>query len=183
LLSWHVSPEERLDLRGEAELQEFEAIITALRSDEPLPAGRLDYDHYLAIHWHLFQDVYDWAGRIRTVRMSKLNSTFCYPEHIEAQMRRLFDELASENHFRNLDSESFAKKAAHFLAELNAIHPFREGNGRTQNVFLSILANRAGHPIDFGRLHPPDMLQAMIASFAGDERPLADLILRLRRAS
>jgi cell filamentation protein len=95
----------RLDLRTQAELQEFEAMITAERSDEPLPAGRLDYDHYLAIHRHLFQEIYDWAGQIRTVRITKENSVFCYPEHIEAQMRRLFDELASEDHLRNLDSE------------------------------------------------------------------------------
>jgi cell filamentation protein len=173
----------RLDLRTQTELQEFEAMITAQRSDEPLPAGRLDYDHYLAIHHHLFQDVYDWAGQIRTVRMSKQNNVFCYPEYIEPQMQRLFDDLASDNHLCNLDSESFAKRAAHFLTELNAIHPFREGNGRTQTVFLSSLANHAGHPADFDRLHPPEMLAAMIASFAGDEQPLADLILRLMRPS
>jgi cell filamentation protein len=172
----------RLDLRTQSELQEFEAMITAQRADEPLPAGRLDCDHYLAIHRHLFQDVYDWAGQVRTVRMAKENSVFCYPEHIEFQMRRLFSELAADNWFRDLGAESFASKAAHFLAELNAIHPFREGNGRTQNVFFSILANRSGHPLDFRCLRPPDMLQAMIASFAGDERALRDLILGLMRA-
>jgi cell filamentation protein len=171
----------RLDLRTQAELDAFEAAITTQRADEPLPAGQLDADHYRAIHRHLFQDVYDWAGDIRTVRITKGSSAFCFPENIETQMRRVFGDLARENQFGGLDSASFAAKAAHFLAELNAIHPFREGNGRTQNVFLGVLADQAGHPLDFQRLNPPDMMQAMIASFEGDEGPLRGLILRLMR--
>src|SRR5437870_6102975 len=83
----------RLDLRTQAELDEFEATITTQRASEPLPAGRLDYTHYLAIHQHLFQDVYDWAGEIRTVRMGKQDSMFCYPEHIDSQMRSLFEQF------------------------------------------------------------------------------------------
>jgi cell filamentation protein len=171
----------RLDLRTQDELDEFEALITTQRADEPLPAGRLDYNHYRAVHHHLFQDVFDWAGEIRTVRITKGSSTFCYPENIDAQMRSLFAQLAADNCLGDLDAKAFAAKAAHFMAELNAIHPFREGNGRTQNVFLVILAERAGHALDFERLHPPDMMQAMIASFLGDERPLMELILRLMR--
>jgi cell filamentation protein len=169
----------RLDLRTQRELDTFEAMITLQRADEPLPAGQLDYDHYRAIHRHLFQDVFEWAGEIRTVRVSKGESAFCYPENIDREMHRVFAELANENNLLELDMDSFARKAAHVLAELNAIHPFREGNGRTQNVFLMLLANRAGHPLDFERLNPPEMMQAMIASFNGDEAPLASLILRL----
>jgi cell filamentation protein len=96
-------------------------------------------------------------------------------------MKKLFAWLESENHLRDLDSDPFAAKAAHLLAELNAIHPFREGNGRTQNVFLYVLADRAGHPLDLDRLYPPDMIEAMVASFSGDEQPLANLILTLMR--
>jgi cell filamentation protein len=66
--------------------------------------------------------------------------------------------------------------AAHFLAELNAIHPFREGNGRTQLSFLTLLAAQAGHPLALNRMNPKDMLAAMIASFKSDEAPLASLI-------
>jgi cell filamentation protein len=171
----------RLDLRTQSELDAFEAMITMQRADEPLPAGRLDYAHYRAIHRHLFQDVFDWAGEIRTVRIGKQDSMFCYPENIDREMNGLFGQLQAEDHFRGLDANGFASKAAHFLAELNAIHPFREGNGRTQNVFLLLLADRAGHPLDFERLDPPDMMQAMIASFGGNEQPLADLILQLMR--
>jgi cell filamentation protein len=172
----------RLDLRTQAELDRFETFITAQRADEPLPAGRLDASYYRAIHHHLFQDVYDWAGEFRTVRIGKQDAKFCYPENIDREMRQLFRRFVDESHFRDLDAHSFAGKAAHFLAELNAIHPFREGNGRTQLTFLKILADQAGHPLDFERLHAPAMMQAIITSFGQDEQPLAELILQLMRA-
>jgi cell filamentation protein len=121
----------RLGLRTQAQLEAFEAEITAQRASEPLPAGRLSYTHYRAIHRHLFQDVYAWAGKVRTIRIAKQGNVFCYPEYIDREMRRLFAELFRQRHLRGLDADSFAKKAELLLAELNAIHPFREGNGRT----------------------------------------------------
>jgi len=171
----------RLGLRSQEQLDAFEAEITTQRGNEAFPDGTLDDEHYRSIHRHLFQDIFDWAGTIRTVRITKGASTFCYPENIDAEMRKLFRQLAADDHLRGLAAEAFAAKAAHVLAELNAIHPFREGNGRTQNAFLKLVAERAGHPLDFERLNPPDMMQAMVASFAGNEAPLAALILRLMR--
>jgi cell filamentation protein len=166
----------RLDLRTQAELDAFETFITAQRADEPLPGGRLSYRHYRAIHRHLFQDVYLWAGRLRTVRIAKQGSMFAYPEHIDREMRRLFRTLAAERYFRNLDQPTFARKSAHFLAELNAIHPFREGNGRTQLTFLALLAERAGHPLDLDRLKPTAVMRATIQSFEGQEQALVRVI-------
>jgi cell filamentation protein len=109
----------RLHLRRQEELDRFEAFISTQRADEPFPTGNLDFRHYCAIHRHLFQDVYAWAGRIRTVRMSKGTSTFCYPEHIERELRRVFSDLRADGYFRQLDAATFAGKAAHLLAELN----------------------------------------------------------------
>jgi cell filamentation protein len=169
----------RLGIRDQAALDAFEADVTAERAAQPLPPGRLSYRHYRAIHWHLFHDVYSWAGRIRTVRIAKQGSAFCYPEHIDREMRRLFSDLAKQKRFRGLESADFAAHAAHFLAELNAIHPFREGNGRTQLSFLTVLAEHAEHPLAFARLEPATILKAMINSFEGDERPLAALIRQL----
>jgi cell filamentation protein len=169
----------RLNLRTQSQLDKFEAFITAQRADEPLPLGRLSYRHFRAIHRHLFQDIYDWAGKIRTVRIAKQGSMFAYPEHIDREMRRLFRNLADERHFRNLGTFSFSMQAAHFLAELNAIHPFREGNGRTQLTFLTVLAERAGHPLALERLDPAAVLKAVIRSFGGREQALAKLILGL----
>jgi cell filamentation protein len=166
----------KLDLREQADLEAFEAEITHARAQEPLPPGNLDFVHYKAIHNHLFQDVYDWAGVIRTVRIAKGGHPFCFPENIEGQATGLFGALAMDHYLSGLDSATFATKAAHFLSELNAIHAFREGNGRTQLSFFAVLADHAGHPLDFARLDPEAMLDAMIASFAGDEMPLANII-------
>lgn len=166
----------KLKLKTQKELDEFEAEITAQRAEEPLPAGNLTYPHYRAIHKHLFQDVYDWAGKIRTVRISKGGSMFCYPESIDREMSKLFSTLAGQQRLKGTTPDKFATKAAHFLAELNAIHPFREGNGRTQLTFLTLLAETAGHPLAMQRLDPEKVMQAMIDSFGGDEKPLAALI-------
>jgi cell filamentation protein len=152
-------------IRNRRALAEFEAISTAQRSDEPLPAGRLSVSHYRAIHRHLFQDVYRWAGSFRTVRMGKQQNVFCYPEHILREMRKLFDKLRRQRHLRKLSADRLAVEAAHFLATLNAIHPFREGNGRTQTTFIALIADRAGHPLDLDRLRPTRFLSAMVASF------------------
>jgi cell filamentation protein len=86
-------------LRDQAALEAFEAISTAQRADEPLPGGRLSISDYCAVHHHLFQDVYSWAGKYRTVRLSKGGSAFCYPKHIAAEMRGLFARLKTARFF------------------------------------------------------------------------------------
>lgn len=168
--------------RTQDALDAFEAVMVAQRFEEPLPAGRLSTAHYRAIHRHLFGDVYAWAGRYRSVRISKGGSQFCYPEHIALQMRQLFARLKRDSFLHDRTPEQFAADAAHIIAELNAIHPFREGNGRTQNAFLVLLAATAGHPLALNRLDPALLLQATIISFGGNERPLRQLIMSLIRA-
>lgn len=169
----------RLGLRDQSDLDEFEAESTAQRFSEPLPAGRLGVAHYCAVHRHIFGDVYAWAGRFRSVRIAKGGSMFCYPEHIAREMRRVFAELHAANGFRGRSVGEFASGAAHFLAELNAIHPFRDGNGRSQLAFLVLVADQAGHSLNFDRLKPGSFLDAMIQSFSGKERALTDEISRL----
>jgi cell filamentation protein len=171
----------KLGLKNQAELDAFEAEITAQRASEPLPAGRLTFRHYKAIHRHLFQDVYAWAGKPRTVRIAKQGNAFCYPEHIDREMRRLFKDLSEQRHFVELDAATFAQKAAHFVAELNAIHPFPGGNGRTQLSFLTLLAEHASNPLDFDQLNPQTILNAIVMSFGGDEMPLTKAISGLIR--
>ena len=160
-------------LRQPEALALYETAITAQRGEESLPAGRLSLTHYRAIHRHLFQDVFAWAGQFRTVRISKGGSMFCYPENIAGQMRALFAGLRREDVLRGRDAAAFAAGAAAFLATLNAIHPFRDGNGRTQLAFMALLCEQAGHPLKLERIDPPAFLAAIIASFDGDEKPLA----------
>jgi cell filamentation protein len=166
----------KLDLRDADELADFEAEVSDARADEELLGGDLDFAHFKTVHLHLFQDIYDWAGEIRNVRISKDGSMFCYPENIEAEAKKLFTQLGQDNFLRDIPAETFAKKSAHFLSELNAIHAFREGNGRTQLSFFLLLADQAGHPVDLEKLEPNAFLVAMIASFKGDDAPLAAAI-------
>jgi cell filamentation protein len=142
----------------------------------------LSVTHYRAIHRHLFQDVYRWAGRFRTVRIIKGDSAFCYPENIASEMCRLFRWLKDEAFLRGCASDVFAPRAAHFLAELNAVHPFRDGNGRAQLAFLALLSARAGHPLALTELEPAAFLDAMIVSFHDDEVPLSRQIRSMLRA-
>jgi cell filamentation protein len=107
---------------------------------------------------------------------AKDESHFCYPEHIDGQLVTLFGGLNSDNYLKGLTWDEFAKKAAAFLATLNVIHTFREGNGRAQLSFLLLLSENAGHPLDLAQMDPTAMLDAMIASFFGEERPLMKIL-------
>jgi len=157
----------RLDIRDAGILEAFEVEISTLRAEEPLPHGTFDSAHYRRIHHHLFQDVYEWAGQYRTVRTSKGGNAFCYPEHIPAQMDALFRSMRSGQEFAEKSRSEFLNAATRFLGELNAIHPFREGNGRAQLAFLGLIGATAGHPFAFERIDRSAFLQAMIESFLG----------------
>jgi cell filamentation protein len=169
----------KLDLKDAEELARFEAEMSNARAQEPIEVQVLGYDFYRSLHHHLFQDVYDWAGEPRKIRIGKGGNWFCFPENIEAEMQRLFDALAEKDELQNLDNAEFAKQSAHFIAELNAIHPFREGNGRTQLSFLELLAARAGHPLDIQKMNPKDVFDAIVESFAGNEHRLEGTIAGL----
>lgn len=163
-------------LLSQAELDEFEFAMFLSRAEEALPDGGLDYTHYKAIHHHLFQDVYDWAGEARTIRIAKGGNWFCFPENLETFMGATFDWLAERDHFVRLVKSDFARSAAHFLGELNAGHPFREGNGRTQLTLLKVLVLNSRLSFADEALEPERTLEAMIASFEGDLAPLEALI-------
>lgn len=162
----------RRNLRTQAALDRFELAMTAARSQEPPPAGKLTEQHYQRLHKHLFRDVYTWAGEYREVRISKGDSAFCYPEYIKREMKALFTRLRRDDNLKGLPKEEFAAKAAEFLSGLNAIHAFRDGNGRSQMAFMLMLAKAAGHPLHLDRLQPDEFLAAMIRSFQGDDRAL-----------
>lgn len=161
----------KLGLRDAAELESFELEISSSRASEALPDGDYDPGHYRQVHRHLFQDVYHWAGKYRTVRTSKGGNPFCFPEHIPNQMDLLFERLRTDC-LPSKDSVAFLTSAAAFLAELNAIHPFREGNGRAQLSFMHLVGLRAGFPLDFSDVQPDTFLSAMVASYHGDVAPL-----------
>lgn len=169
----------KANLRDANQLAEFELAMFLIRSEEDWPTGNYDLAHYYALHHHLFQDVYDWAGQERTIRIGKAGNWFCFPEHITEQMETLFNDLLEKQWFQDAPKEEFVPQITHFLTELNAIHPFREGNGRTQMAFIIMLTENAGFTFDDSQLDPDKVLEAMIASFRGDESLLIELLNQL----
>ena len=138
----------KLGIRNGAELDRFERLATTQRAREGIPRGNFDFAHLRAIHKHLFQDVYDWAGQVRTVEISKGQSQFQFRQYIETGMADVHRRLTQSDFLRNLDREIFAAKAAEIIGDVNYVHPFREGNGRTQLQYLSQLAEQADHRLD-----------------------------------
>lgn len=160
----------KLGLRDATQLEAFEVEMTTLRAREPLPRGGFDARHYRRVHHHLFQDVYSWAGKDRGIRIAKGGNMFCFPEHIDGELKKLFATLSGVLQSDAVDA--FVVSAAAFLGELNAIHPFREGNGRAQLAFMSMASAEAGYPLDFSRVRRASFLPAMIASYDQDYAPL-----------
>lgn len=142
-----------LGIRDARELAAAEARLVAAAERvlfaEGLVLGRFDLDHLRAVHRHLFGEVYDWAGELRTVNMAKGETLFALAEWIEPQARQLFARLADDGLFQQLNRDEFVVAAGRFLSDLNALHPFRDGNGRVQRVFLQLLANNAGWQLDW----------------------------------
>lgn len=141
-------------------------------------AGTFDLAHLRAIHRHLFQDVYRWAGEVRTVDISKGMSQFGNHLFIESYASSVFAKLAKERPTWNPSVINLPERLSEYLGEINALHPFREGNGRTQRIFIGQLAACHGLVIRWDEMKPGEMLDASIASFVGNNQPLRDLIAR-----
>ena len=160
----------RFGITDSLELETYEANLAGSRSRElairPIP-GKFDLVHLQAIHRYLFGDLYEWAGQLRTVDISKNGHLFAHNAHIAAAAGHIFGQLASEKHLRELSKDAFASRSAYYLAEINALHPFREGNGRTQREFMSALAASNNFYFAWEQTGQEEMLQASIESFHG----------------
>lgn len=122
----------KLNIRDPIELDRVERQLVWTRIQEPIPTGNFDLKHLRAIHRHLFQDIFDWAGEIRTVEIVKGESQFQFRQYIETGMADVHRRLISAHFLRGLEPGDFAQKATVILGDVNYVHPFREGNGRTQ---------------------------------------------------
>lgn len=167
----------KLDIHDAEALEQAERLLTLQQHREGIPRVELSPAGYQAIHRHLFQDLYDWAGEFRTVNIAKGGHMFCLAPHIETQLAHRFEALHREGDLRGLPAEQFATRAAEHLSELNAIHPFREGNGRTQRAFLEIFADQAGHRLDQTRIEPGAWNEASRVSFATGEAALMQCVI------
>jgi cell filamentation protein len=166
-------------IRDASLLNEFEADATARRlvqlERQPIP-GAFDSAHLQAIHHRIFQDVHEWAGEFRTVNISKSGDPFAFSQHIASSLNRVFADLKSERRLEGNDLNRFAKRAAWYLGEINAIHPFREGNGRAQREFIRQLALHNGWAIDWKRVSQDQMIEASRRSLRVDNAGIEEVL-------
>lgn len=155
---------------------EGERVIVTQRICEGAPSGTFDLDHLRAIHRHLFQDLFDWAGEPRTVDMTKDGQRFQFATKIAADIAAIHRDLAAREFLKGTSPGDFAREAALLIGDINYVHPFREGNGRTQLLYLKQLAEAAGHPLDLTKLPAEPWIEASRASMEGDPEPMAGLI-------
>ncbi len=157
----------KFDIRDNKKLEEIErkivlAKLYELRQNNRI--GNFDVNHFVGIHKFLFEDIYPFAGLFRTENIAKGNFCFAEWEYIEDELKRILDQLKEENYLQNLDREMFIKRLSYYMAELNVLHPFREGNGRTIREFIRQLAYKNGYVLNLKNIKPKDMLDACIRS-------------------
>lgn len=170
----------KFDIRDEEKLNEVESVLASARFAEWVNAPKadsFDFEHYKAIHYFLFSDLYDWAGQIRTVNISKKGTNFTPAENIEEQATLIFKRLRNCKYFKGLNHSEFVDEIVDFYCVTNALHPFREGNGRTQRVFLTQLIRNAGYDINFADMDTELLMIATIQSAQGVTDMLKQLFL------
>ena len=168
----------KLNIKDAKTLQTFEAKITAaklLSLRQKGIIGNFDIEHLKKIHTYLFEDIYPFAGEFRNENIAKGVFRFAEFEYIEPELKRLLQKLKEDNFLANLPKEELANKLAYYLAELNVLHPFREGNGRTIREFIRELALKNGYALNLSKVSPKDFLNASIKSIV-DTKDLSDLI-------
>jgi cell filamentation protein len=168
-------------IRNQEMLDRFEADRVGQRSLEVMEyplTGLFDIDHLKQIHRYLFQDVYEWAGHFRTVDIAKGNSYFAHVPYMQSTLDGLFGRLSGEQHLRGVNQEAFASRGAEILGTLNAVHPFREGNGRTQREFIRELAHKNSYWVDWSKMSREELYEASDVSFLRGENKLFEELLK-----
>lgn len=157
----------KLNIQDPSLLNDAERKITATRlleiKSKPIP-GSFDLKHLQAIHKYLFQDIYSWAGELRTVNIAKGNQ-FCNCMYMESGFNTIYSQLKKDGYLIGIPPDHIYERLAYYLGELNVIHPFREGNGRAQRVYIESLANISGYHIDFSDITGHDMIEASADAF------------------
>lgn len=167
-----------LAILDQRELMAAERRISGARGlqllEDPIE-GKFDFAHLQAIHKHLFQDLYPWAGQIRNEDIAKGGSIFCYSSNIQSSADRLFSWLEGQNFLKGLSLPHFSDKLGFFAADLNAVHPFREGNGRSTREFFRCLAQEAGYVLDYSLMDHEALVEAFVKSFSGNHSDLTEV--------
>lgn len=161
------------------ELNEIEQDLSALAlkelAQEALPEN-FDFAHLRYLHKRIFEQVYPWAGELRTVDIGKGDTLFLRHQDIEKEAQKLFAKIQAED-LQTVSLEAFSQTVGDFFIALNHIHPFREGNGRTQRLFASQLAAANGKTLSWESVGDEAMRRACIEGATGNVRQMVRLIL------
>ena len=160
----------KLGIRSQEALDDLERVVTGIhtveivteQSEEPL-----SFAFYRNLHKRLFGDLYEWAGELRKVDMSKQGTSFCRAENLEEIGNAIFQWLRKHKELRGMKRERFVKELADLYHRINMLHPFREGNGRTQRLFFTLLIRRAGYEIDFASTDTDALMIATVYAAQG----------------
>lgn len=170
----------KLNIKDSFALENYETSVIGLKLmalNKKGITGKFDVSHFVDIHKFLFEDIYPFAGLFRNENIAKDYFQFAEWEYIESELTRLLDELKKENFLANISKEDFAKRLAYYWAELNVLHPFREGNGRTTREFLRQLALKNGYILNLQNVDAQSLLNASIKSII-DTSALEELLYK-----
>lgn len=159
----------KLGIRDEKRLSEVEAGITfakAVMLEETPIDDDFGFEHFKKIHEFLLCDLYEWAGQVRTVDISKKRTKFLDAASIESIGTKCFAKV-KDGYFENLSFDEFVKRIAEFYNDVNYIHPFREGNGRTQRIYFTQLIRHYGYDINFADVDTDELMIATIQASSG----------------
>ena len=168
----------KLNIRDNKLLKTAEEEITLIKQMELLKnpiKGNFSKAHLMNIHKFIFEDIYPFAGKIRREQISKADTMFYPPNLIDRELDKVFAKIKEKNMLRETDEEKVFDNLAYVMAELNIIHPFREGNGRSIREFIRLMAKRMGYDLNWGNVDREELLEASILS-VDDYRILVDII-------
>lgn len=171
----------KLNVRDGAVLDKAERRLVAIRIRQGTPAGDFELAHLKAIHRHLFQDLYEWAGELRQVDIAKGGHWFMPKDRLESGMADIHRRVLLQAKLAGLSGDEFATQAGIIIGDLNHLHPFREGNGRTQTQYLKQLAAQAGHLLDLRRMRRDEWMDASRQAHQGSYEGMGACIRAMLR--
>ncbi|AEF84631.1 Fic protein family [Treponema primitia ZAS-2] len=172
----------KLGLKEDSILLKAEREITSIKLlmlyNMPVE-GLFNFDHFCNIHKIIFEDIYEWAGKIRKGEfLTKGNSIFCRGQYLKENADKIFTQLKDEKILQNLPKNNFIKRLAYYMGEVNALHPFREGNGRTSREYFRQLSLNANYILDFSKTNKNELLLADIEAFNGSYENLIKILAK-----
>ena len=169
----------KLGITDQKELDAVEKQITLLRgiqAEQETEFENVDFEFYKGLHRLLFGDLYDWAGCLRTINISKKGTVFCDHSELETIGIKKFERLEKMDFLCGLPDEIFFSELTDLYHGLNMLHPFREGNGRTLRLFITLLVRNAGRDIDFAGCGSDILMIATVKAADGDITMLKEVL-------